>query len=93
MRAIGADEGIALAAPDAADGQLVLVAEPQPQLLGERLDRRRGRAIEDLFRAETGGTGGFRPLSEGFGQRDSSRIGRSEPHRPEILLIYHSLKP
>jgi hypothetical protein len=39
MRAIGADEGIALAALDAADGQFVLVAELQPQLAGQRFDR------------------------------------------------------
>ncbi|MEY9402472.1 hypothetical protein ABIF79_008847 [Bradyrhizobium japonicum] len=52
-----------------------------------------GALSKTFFGLRRAGTGGFRPLSEGFGQRDSSRIGRSEPHRPEILLIHHSLKP
>jgi len=70
----------------------VLVAEPKAQFPGERLDGR-GGGIEDLFRARTPGNGRFGPLSERLGQRNGRRIGGSGPHRPEILLIHHSVTP
>jgi len=49
--AVAANEGIAFAALDAADGQLVLVAKLQAELMGKRFHRvrragdRRGRGI------------------------------------------------
>jgi hypothetical protein len=38
-RAVGANEGIILAALDAADGQFVLVAELEAEFTGQFLDR------------------------------------------------------
>ena len=88
MGAVGADEGVALAALDAADGQFVLVAELQAEFLGELLDRSLGRAW--LLAARFGFPAGFRPLAERFGQRHG-RIGGSGPRSLEILLIHHGL--
>jgi len=80
MRAVGAHKAVILAALDAADGQLVLVAELQAEFLGEVLNRNPGRSRLRLFRG--------RQLAEHLRQRHG-RIGGSGPLRLEILLIRH----
>src|SRR3954453_5258558 len=79
LGAIGANEGIALAAPDTANGERVLVAELEPVVFGEFRDR--GLRL-GLF------GGGFWQLTEHFRQRNG-RIGGSGPGSLEILLIHH----
>ena len=84
-RAVGANEGIALAALDAADGELVLVAEGQAVIGGELLDRRfdndRLRLFDRLHRQ----------LAEHLGKSHSG-IGGNGPRSLEILLIRHDAK-
>src|SRR5581483_645723 len=84
-RAVGANEGIALAALDATDGELVLVAEGQAVIGGELLDRRfdndRLRLFDRLHRQ----------LTEHFGKSHSG-IGGNGPRSLEILLIRHDAK-
>jgi hypothetical protein len=85
--AVGADEGVALAPLDAADGQFILVAELEAQFPGELLDRGPGnkaRAGENRFRV------GLlrRPLSQRLGECDGG-IGGSGPLGLETLLIRH----
>jgi hypothetical protein len=97
MCAIGANEGIAFAALDAADGQFVLVAELQPELPGQRFDRRgrRGPGVglgKDLgVDPDPGLRGRRRPLPERLRQGDIG-IGFAAPCAIVIQLIHHESK-
>src|SRR5262249_41294873 len=81
--AVGTDEGIALAALDAADGELLLHAELEPELLRQRLDRN----LAGLVRLEGARLG---PLPERLGQCDFG-TGRTRLRGRKIWLIRHDL--
>ena len=87
--AVGADEGIALAALDAADGQFVLVAELETVFLGELFHRCLAGDHGSCGRRFSRFLGQFLgQLTERFGQSHGG-IGGNGPRSLEILLIHH----
>jgi hypothetical protein len=89
---VGANEGIALAALDAADGQPVLVTERQPVFTGQRFDGGFGcnRLGDERLRCRLDGflDGFLGQLPERFRQCNG-RIGGNGPRSLETLLIHH----
>src|SRR5581483_12414576 len=103
-RAVCTDEGVAFATPDAADGQLVLVAKREAKLACKTLHRRHrpraGLCGDPLERGRLGATrlGEGRllgvwlgPLPQGLRQ-SHVRTGGIEPRCFKILLIRHDLR-